>query len=217
MKNTKRLLMVILFMFLLVLILRININIMTLNNKIERLEKKDNNEIALFLGDSITQRYKLETYLPNYYTINSGVGGNTTNDILIDMDNRVNKYTFNKVFLLIGINDLLFTNNSDEEIINNINQIIDNIHNKNAKIYLESVYPINTSVAKNIPESSNDRINIFNNKLKVICDKKCTYVNIYKRLSDKKGSLKRMYTNDGIHINKIGYIIVTNEILKYIK
>ena len=217
MKNTKRVLFVIVIMFLLVLILKSKINIRNLNNRVERLERKDKGEVVLFLGDSITQRYDLDKYLSNYYTINSGIGGNTTNDILNNIDERVNKYDFNKVFLLIGINDLLFTNNSNEEIINNIEKIIEILKNKNAKVFLESVYPINTSINKDVPENSNERINDFNKILKNICNSKCTYINMHDRLIDRNGNLKSMYTSDGIHVNKIGYIIVTNEILKYIK
>ena len=182
--------------------------------------KKEQKSTTLFLGDSITQRYKLDKYFFNYKTINSGVGGNTTNDILNDIDERVNKYNFDKVFLLVGINDLLFTTQTDEEIKNNIDKIIDSVYNKNPKsiVYLESVYPINTDINTDIPAISNNRIKKLNKLLKKECNNnKCIYINMYDDLVDKNGKLKKIYTNDGIHLNKLGYTIVTKNLLSYIK
>ena len=205
-------------MFLFVLIIKTKLDVINLNNRVERLERKENNDIILFLGDSITERFKLEKYLPNYYTINSGVGGNTTTDIINDMQNRIHKYDYNKVFLLVGINDLLFTTESNEEIKQNIELIIDNLNKKESKIYLESVYPINTNITKDIPKESNERISQFNSTLKDICNNdKCIYINMHDDLIDKTGNLKKIYTNDGIHLNKIGYIKITKKLLKYIK
>ena len=90
------------------IILFILIAIILCSYKFIESTKKEEKSTTLFLGDSITQRYKLDKYFFNYKTINSGVGGNTTNDILNDIDERVNKYNFDKVFLLVGINDLLW-------------------------------------------------------------------------------------------------------------
>ena len=191
--------------------------IICLFNCIKYFKNDKRDETSLFLGDSITERYKLDKYLFNYRTINSGVGGNTTNDILNDMKKRVNSHHFDKVFLLIGINDLLFTEESNDEIKNNVEKIINNIDNKNAKIYLESVYPINTSITKDIPKDANNKINEFNKILKDVCNNnKCTYINMHDSLTDRNGNLKKIYTNDGIHINKLGYVIVTNKLIKYL-
>lgn len=101
---------------ILLAILFMSIIFVRINNKNERLERKNNKELILFLGDSLTARYDLNKYYAKYYTVNSGIGGNITTNILDDMDKRVYKYKPKKVFLLIGINDLLFTENSNENI-----------------------------------------------------------------------------------------------------
>ena len=186
--------------------------------KIKKEDRRRNNELILFLGDSITERYNLNLYLHNFYTVNSGIGGNNTDDILNDMNSRVYIYKPKKVFLLIGINDLLFTTKTDNEIIDNIDKIIKNINDKtNSQIYLESIYPVNINVKKDIPKDSNQKINNFNKKLSKICNKNCEYINMHKNLTDKDGNLKKIYTNDGIHINKLGYIIITNNLYRYLK
>lgn len=46
--------------------------------------------------------------------------------------------------------------------------------------------------------------------------KKCTYINVYDKLVDKNGNLKRIYMADGLHLNRIGYFKVTRIIKKYI-
>ncbi len=174
----------------------------------------------LFLGDSLISRYDLDKYYKHYNTINSGVGGNLTNNILDDMENRVYKYDFDKVVLLVGTNDLEYSDLTNEDIKNNMEKIIDNIYmkNKKVKIYVESIYPINPEGNKEIVASrTNDEIKDLNKKIKDMCEiNKCTYINVYDKLVDKNGNLKRIYMTDGLHLNRIGYIKVTRIIKKYI-
>src|SRR5699024_7180642 len=60
------------------------------NNYKEEIESlKDNYTSYLFLGDSITEYYDLNKYFLDMPVVNSGVAGDTTEDILNDMKNRV--------------------------------------------------------------------------------------------------------------------------------
>ena len=110
---------------------------------------------------------------------------------------------------------------TNDGIKDNIDKIINNIHEKypDCKIYLESIYPINDSVNKEIVETrTNTSIKDLNSKIKNICnDSKCTYINMYDKLTDKNGNLIRIYTVDGLHLNRLGYIKVTKELRKYVK
>ena len=79
-------------------------NIKDLKEENEKLESELTTEYV-FLGDSITDKYKMQKYLIDYPVINSGIGGNRTDDVLEQLNKRVFKYKPNKLILLIGMND----------------------------------------------------------------------------------------------------------------
>ena len=224
MKNLKTLVIFIgaSFMLLVGILLCINEQEMIkLSSRVERLERYTyNKESIVFLGDSITSRCDLNKYFPNYNVYNSGIAGNMTKDILDNMENRVFVYNPTKVFILIGTNDLVYSGLDNDEIKNNIEEIINKIYEKNSntKIYLESIYPVNNSLNKEIVETrTNDNIKDLNNKIEKICNNnKCTYINMYDNLTDKNGNMKRIYTVDGLHLNKIGYKVVASKLTKYL-
>ena len=170
----------------------------------------------VFLGDSITNGYNLDEYYPEYPTVKSGVNGYKTQDILNNMNKMVYIYNPSKVFLLIGINDI-HSGKSKEYIINNIEKIIDNIkeNRKNAKIYVESIYPVNSNMRSN---SKNDFTIEVNKAIKKLCkEKNIVYINIHDLLTDNNGDLKKKYTTDGLHLSEDGYKVVTKEITKYLQ
>ena len=223
MKNLKSLVIFIgaLFMLLVGILLCVNEQeIIKLNSRLERLERYTyNKESIVFLGDSITSRCDLDKYFPNYNVYNSGIAGNMTKDILDNMENRVFVYNPTKVFILIGTNDLVYSGLDNDGIKNNIEEIINKIYEKNSntKIYLESIYPVNNSINKEIVETrTNENIKDLNNKIEKICNNKCTYINMYDNLTDKNGNMTRIYTVDGLHLNKIGYKVVASKLTKYL-
>ena len=223
MKNLKSLVIFIgaSFMLLVGILLCVNEQeIIKLNSRLERLERYTyNKESIVFLGDSITSRYDLNKYFPNYNVYNSGIAGNMTKDILENMENRIFAYNPTKVFILIGTNDVVYSGLDNDGIKNNIEEIINKIYEKNSntKIYLESIYPVNNSINKEIVETrTNENIKDLNNKIEKICNNKCTYINMYDNLTDKNGNMKRIYTVDGLHLNKIGYKVITNKLIKYL-
>lgn len=224
MKNLKSLVIFIVASFMLLVGILLCINekkIINMNYKIEKIERYTyNKESIVFLGDSITSRCDLNKYFSNYNVYNSGIAGNMTKDILDNMENRVFVYNPTKVFILIGTNDLVYSGLDNDGIKNNIEEIINKIYEKNSntKIYLESIYPVNNSLNKEIVETrTNDNIKDLNNKIEKICNNnKCTYINMYDNLTDKNGNMKRIYTVDGLHLNKIGYKVVASKLTKYL-
>lgn len=200
-------------------------------NKVKEQESKRNIKIAdksqnyLFLGDSITDFYKLEDYYPkDLPVVNSGISGNKTYDILNDMENRVYKYNPTKVFLLIGTNDL--SERTDPEIVNNIADIVKKIHEhrKNAQVYVESIYPVNNKTEGNdivldwmVGTRDNKRIIKLNKMIRENSKEyDYTYLDFHSLLKDEDGLLKLEYTIDGLHISDEGYKLITKEIMKII-
>lgn len=183
--------------------------------------KYNSNDNFLFLGDSITDFYPLDEYYDNLPVVNSGVSGNKTTDILNDMKNRVYKYNPTKVFLLIGTNDLnVLDDDIADKTFNNIKKIIKEIkkNRSEASIYVESIYPVNPNVdASSSDNRTNENIKKLNKKISNYCkDNNLKYINLYDKLKDEKGNLKSEYTNDGLHLNSLGYVVVTRELLPYL-
>ena len=173
----------------------------------------------LFLGDSLTDYYNLSKYYQNEFVINSGIAGNTTDNILNNMYNRVYKYNPSKVFLLIGTNDINGGKSTDY-VVNNINKIITLIRKNlpNCKIYLESLYPINNTNNSKINHfevgiRTNKIIKEINSRINNISD--VTYINMYDKLVDSNDNLKLEYTKEGLHMSDDGYVAITNVLKNY--
>ena len=180
----------------------------------------------VFLGDSITDWYPFEEfYSPDVPIINSGFAGYTSEDLLKNMDETVYKYNPTKVFIQVGTNDLNRDNHDIDKVYKNIVKIIKNIKSNrpSTKVYLESIYPINTSNDERIDKvcvgiRENVEIVELNKKLKDFCDKNdVVYINLYDKLSDAGGDLRLDYTKEGLHLSDKGYLAVSNELKKYIK
>lgn len=216
----------IIFILSLILINKDELNkeIITNNKSLkkEMVEIKKGYTNYLFLGDSITDYYDLDKYYEGYKVVNSGISGDQTSDILDDLPKRAYVYNPSTVFLLIGTNDYIHDKKEDVTI-KNIKEIVDKLNKNlpNAKIYLESIYPINNTNDKKISKSmvsvrNNNSIKKINSELKKYCNNKnCTYLDIYSLLEDKDGNLKLEYTKEGLHISDEGYEVITKELKKY--
>lgn len=173
----------------------------------------------LFLGDSLTDYFDLETYFPGQPVVNSGIAGNTTDQILASMKTRVYDYNPSKIFLLIGTNDLR-DGKAQEAVVQNVEKIIEEIqtNHKQAEIFVESLYPVNGSVSSAVGVRSNEAIQNINAQLEKYCKKKnLTYIDMYSKLQDEQGNLQTQYTVDGLHLNDEGYQIVAGVLQKYMK
>lgn len=175
----------------------------------------------VFLGDSITDFYPLDEYYENIPVVNSGISGNKTTDILGQLDARVYQYNPTKVILLIGTNDLAEDSDlAEKQVLENIKKIVSSIRKNRscAQIYIQSIYPVNKSVNASMVGNRNpDRIKRINKKLNSYCKKeKLTFINMYEHLVDENNNLKEKYTEDGLHLNSLGYVVVTREILPFL-
>lgn len=186
---------------------------------VEDIKKYEN---IVFLGDSITEFYPVDDIYADLPIVRNGVGGYTTNNILEKMDSMVYQYNPTSVFLLIGTNDIAYSENKEEkeQIVENIKKIITSIkeHRKKAKIYLESIYPVNSLIdSKTVLNRDNQTIQEINEKLKAYCnDNDVIYIDIYKELIDEEGNFNKLYTTDGLHPNTLGYAKISRVRLTYI-
>lgn len=189
---------------------------------IKSIREKIKKENIVFLGDSITSFYPLNSIFNDMPVINSGVSGYKTTDILDRMEDMVYKYNPTKVLLLIGINDINDhrTEEDRETTVNNIKKIIDNIRTNRpkAKLYVESIYPINPDNDKNWSEEmDNEIIKKINKNIEEYCNsKKIVYIDIFDELMDDNGCFSKEYSDDGLHPNNVGYAKITSLLMPYI-
>ena len=179
-------------------------------------EKKLVSENIVFLGDSITEMYDVDKYFNDYYHVQSGVSGNKTADILNNLQERVFRYNPSKVFLLLGINNFTWDNDSVENVVSDIKEICNKIHERNAytEIYIESIYPY---AAEN-PAEITEKVVKTNEELKSFADENgFTYIDVYSALADENGYFNWAYTDDGLHPNENGYKVITEKLIKYMK
>ncbi len=179
------------------------------------------NENIVFLGDSITDFYPIDSIYHDLPIIKSGVSGYKTKDILERMDSLVYQYNPTSVFLLIGTNDVMFDETTaKEKAIKNIETIISNIqeNRKKAQIYLESIYPVNQGVSPAmVLQRNNETIKEMNLTLKEYCDShNVIYIDMFNELKDANGNFDAKYTNDGLHPNDLGYARISQVRSAYI-
>ena len=192
--------------------------------KIKEIPKIEEKEIVpdnyLFLGDSITEYYDLGKYFIDLPVVNSGISGDTTDDILSNMKERVYDYNPSKIFLLIGTNDLEIDKSVDE-IVDDIKEIVKGIKDNRpeAEIYIESVYPVNSDINEDLVDKrENEDIIAINEELEEYAEEEnLTYIDIYNLLVTEDGVLNTEYTKDGLHLNDKGYDVVTKTLEKYLK
>ncbi len=160
----------------------------------------ESNWANILIGDSHFEFHKWA----NEYT-NLGIAGDTTSGVLHRLSQFSLKHTTN-LYLLIGINDIIY-GNSLKEIKNNYSQIIDELNRMDIEnIYTISVLPVSNSVRGF--KAINAKVQKLNQFIKEISTKNyIKYLDVSTKL--RKGVyLDPVYTTDGLHLNDKGYKIL---------
>lgn len=170
---------------------------------------KDSTDVV-FLGDSLTEQCPWDELFPNVDLKNRAVEGDMTDGIL-DRLEVVTALTPKKLFLSIGVNDLLF--HSPDYIVENYKKILSNISQQSpsTKVFVQSLLPVNNNV-RNTGVKNKD-ISEINRKLKEISkDKGLTFIDLHAKIVNKEGLLPERFTRDGIHLNGEAYMLWREEI-----
>ncbi len=176
------------------------------------------NEIIM-LGNSITNGGNWEELLNNPNVKNRGISGDNTFGIL----HRLGEVTASqpdKIFLLIGINDLS-RDTPVEVILRNYRRIIRQVmtDSPRTRLYLQSVLPTNNEF-DHFPRAQNKdhKIRDLNKGIEnLAAEFGQTFIDLYPHFLDEKGRLSSQYTNDGLHLMGEGYILWAEIIRPYIE
>lgn len=171
---------------------------------------------ALFIGDSLTEWFQLERFFPAVKIINEGIAGDTTYGVLERLDSIMD-ITADKIFLMIGINDV-FNGFQKDDIIENQELIIEQIltHLNGTELIVQSLLPLNETMLGSTGYL-NRVIRHINKEIKAHCKaRKLTYLDLYPAFL-AGNEMKREYTTDGGHLSHAGYSLWAEILQAYMK
>lgn len=169
---------------------------------------------VVFLGDSITDGWRLNEYYPGRDFVNRGISGQITGEMLGRMKADVIDLRPTAVILLAGTNDLA-RGVSLQTIQNNISMIADLADKHNIKVLLASILPVsdyhkgaNPSYERT-PGRPPAQILAMNQWIQQFCKARgYRYVDYFQAMVDQTGMIKAEYADDGLHPNSLGYRVM---------
>jgi lysophospholipase L1-like esterase len=167
---------------------------------------------VVFLGDSITDMWKLQQFFPEKPYVNRGISGQTTPQMLARMYRDVINLRPAAVVILAGTNDIARNTGPQtaEMIEDNFRAITELAQKHNIAIILCSITPISDYAArKQSAQRPPADILMLNEWLKKYAEQiHAVYVDYFSVLADSGGSLKEGYSMDGLHPNEKGYALM---------
>jgi len=159
----------------------------------------------VFLGDSITEQFPLDRAFPQKNVINRGIGGDRIEGVAERLDVSVNDLSPSRVYLMIGVNDILFTQSVPVSSLGKLyGDLLVRMKRSapNTAIMVQSVLPVSGNFAK-----SNPRIVELNTLIKNLSEKEgIPYIDLHSRMTNYKGELRDEFTFDGVHLTLEGYL-----------
>ena len=163
---------------------------------------------TMMLGDSITDEGLWDELLNSDTIQNRGISGDTTDGVL----ERLNPMGKNieKVFIMIGVNDIM-RGKSVDEIYSNYLKIIQFFKEKKIKIHIQSTLYIGETRKANF----NPKVEELNKRLeKYASENSITFINLNPILAPNK-ILKKEFTFDDLHLNGTAYKLWAQEIRNF--
>ena len=171
---------------------------------------------VVFLGDSITDYWKLPDYFPGKPYINRGIDGQTTPEMLVRFRQDVIDLHPKVLVVLAGTNDIagVTGRTSNEDIEANYASMAELALAHHIRVVFASVLPVHNythDAEESFALRPRDRILALNKWLKVYCAKNSfVYLDYFSALVDERGMLKRDLSDDGLHPTDAGYKIMAS-------
>ena len=164
---------------------------------------------VVFLGDSITDGWRLTQFFPDKPYVNRGISGQTTSQMLVRMFPDVIDLKPAAVIILAGTNDVARNTGpvTLTMIQENIQAMTELAQLHGIKVILCSVTPVSDyGRTKQTPARPPSDILKINAWMKSYAAKvNAVYADYFSALVDDKGMLKEGISMDGLHPNAMGY------------
>jgi lysophospholipase L1-like esterase len=166
---------------------------------------------VVFIGDSITEGWKLETSFPGKPYLNRGISGQTTSQILLRFRQDAIDLHPTAVVILAGTNDLAGNTGPTTlaQIEGNLESMTELARANHIAVVLCSVlptthYPWHPQVPNPAP-----RIAALNQWLRAHAAREhYTYVDYFEAMKDSAGALKHGLSTDGVHPLPAAYAVM---------
>lgn len=177
-------------------------------HRIQHFERLDERPGAIvFVGDSqIAQAEWHELFGDSPAVLNRGVSGDFTEGVLGRLP-EVLRHKPLKIFLLVGVNDLIHgTDLSKTE--HTFRRIVQKIRTESpdTELFLQSVLPVNNKIRRS--GTHQEQVLTLNARIEQIArEYALPYLDIAEGLKDADGNLAAKFTEDGLHLNGLGYAV----------
>ena len=175
---------------------------------------KTKSDDIVFLGNSLTAWNEWAEIFDNPKIKNRGIPGDATDGVLERLDN-ITAGKPEKIFLMIGVNDLLF--HPATRVVKNYRAIIQRITTETPQttLFVQSILPVNN--VQRYTGINNEDILFVNRALTEICKEKgIKYINLHPLFTDEDGNLKATFSIDGVHLNGSGYMVWKDAIAAFV-
>jgi lysophospholipase L1-like esterase len=175
----------------------------------EKLKGQADAQRVVFMGDSITDGWRLTQYFPNKPYVNRGISGQTTPQMLARMFEDVINLRPAALIILAGTNDI--ARNTGPETIEMIEENLEAMNElaqfHGIKVILCAVTPVSDYGPRKMtverPPSDILRLNAWMREY--AAKNHAIYADYFAALVDDKGMLKEGISRDGLHPNDKGY------------
>lgn len=168
---------------------------------------------VVFLGDSHIEQCEWQELVggDTVTVLNRGISGDYVAGVLARLP-EVLRHRPSKIYLLVGVNDLLFQTSPDD-VAAQYRDLVQRVRRESpdTELVLHSIPPVNNGLRNT--RLSNADIQILNARIAQIArDYALRYLDLYSLLTDAGGNLSAKLTEDGVHLNGAGYLIWNGEL-----
>lgn len=173
---------------------------------------------VVFMGDSITDGWKLAEYFPGKPYVNRGISGQTTSQMLLRFRPDVIDLKPKVVVILAGTNDISGNTGpmTPAAIQGNLVSMVELAHASGIRVVLASVMPVSDynknaqgdQIIQTVRRPPTQIIELNNWIKNFAAERKLVYLDYFSAMVDDKGFLKPEIANDGLHPNAKGYEMI---------
>ena len=167
---------------------------------------------VMMLGDSITEAGPWQALFPKTRIVNRGVSGYTTYDLLREMKAIVALRPA-KVFLMIGINDLL-KRATVEQTFKQYTLIVDELQKNKITVVMQATLECSRPQCGSAVEA----VRSLNQKLQAFAlARNIQWLDLNPGLANDQQGLLPKYTIDGLHLSKPAYLYWAERLRSFIQ